>query len=113
MSLAMSQAGKLFDKKNAGSSGTSGNASQDKAQGGCQGFEVTVGCVLNVVCSDASGRCDCNEIVCTEPEQRQQRRIVGARLGRHYEDWKAVVVKDRRGLFRMYLNVACECLFRK
>lgn len=33
MALAMSHAGKLFDKKNAGSSG--GNKTEDKAQGVC------------------------------------------------------------------------------
>jgi hypothetical protein len=33
MSLAMSHAGKLFDKKNAGSSASGGDKSQDKAQG--------------------------------------------------------------------------------
>ena len=39
MALAMSQAGKLFDKKNAGSTG--GDKSQDKAQGECY-FKVTI-----------------------------------------------------------------------
>ena len=41
MALAMSHAGKLFDKKNAGSSG--GSKPQDKAQGVCY-FDTTGVC---------------------------------------------------------------------
>lgn len=67
MSLAMSHAGKLFDKKNAGSSG--GDKTEDKAQGECY-FGVCA-CVLNVMCSDAIGRCDCDAAVWTVPDQRK------------------------------------------
>lgn len=48
MALAMSHAGKLFDKKNAGSS-ASGGGSQDKAQGECY-FDVEGVHVLKVGC---------------------------------------------------------------
>lgn len=58
MALAMSQAGKLFDKKNAGSSG--GDKAQDKAQGEYMTLDECSFMYSIVVYSDAVGRCDCD-----------------------------------------------------
>lgn len=68
MALAMSQAGKLFDKKNAGRP-SGGDKAQDKAQGMYQYFDVT--CVLNVlrIDSDAKCRCDCDADVSAVSDQ--------------------------------------------
>ena len=76
MALAMSHAGKLFDKKNAGASGSSG----DKAQGAC--YFDGVCARADGLCSDAIRRCDCDAAVHAVPEQGQ------ARVGRHVQrDW--------------------------